>query len=65
MDTFAALALATSPPLTTVIHEPAITGETKILQRVIWRQIYGVTLWNVIVMMVMIFAGKSMFGLDY
>jgi len=65
MDTLAALALATSPPLTTVIHEPPITGSTKILQRVIWRQIYGVTLWNVLVMMIIIFAGKGMFNLEY
>ena len=65
MDALAALALATAPPITTVIFEPAVTGETQILQRVIWRQIYGITLWNIFVMMLMIFAGKSLFDLDY
>lgn len=65
MDTLAALALATASPLTSVINEAAITGKTKILQRVIWRQIYGLTLWNVIVMVIIIFAGKPLFDLEY
>lgn len=65
MDTLAALALATTPPHASVIREPPMTSEQPILTRVIWRQIYGVTLWNVIVMMIMIFLGKVMFDLDY
>jgi len=65
MDTFAALALATMPPLMSVIDEPAITGSTRILQPVVWRQIYGITVWNVVVMLMMIFLGRTIFDLDY
>lgn len=65
MDVLGALALATSPPHPDVIYEPAITGDVPILQKVIWRQIYGISLWNIIIMLVMIFFGKTMFGLSY
>lgn len=65
MDTFAALALATMPPLTSVLDEPPIVSDTSVLTKTTWRQIYGVTIWNVIVMMVIMFAGKKMFDLEY
>jgi len=65
MDTFAAIALATMPPLETVLSEPVTSQDTQVLTKAVWRQIYGVTLWNVAVMCIMIFAGKRMFDLDY
>lgn len=65
MDIFAALALATAPPLANVIRQKAISDDTPILSKVIWRQIYGITLWNVVVMSIIIFAGKTLFGLEY
>ena len=65
MDVLAALALATAPPLDRVIHEPAISKEVPILQPVIWRQIYGITIWNLIIMMIVMFFGNEMFGYKY
>lgn len=65
MDTFAAIALATMPPLETVLSEPVTSQDTAVLTKAVWRQIYGVTLWNTVVMCIIIFAGKSMFNLDY
>ena len=65
IDLLAALALATKLPYPSVIHEPATTDESNILNKVIWRQIYGITLWNVAVMSIFIFSGKWMFGLEY
>jgi magnesium-transporting ATPase (P-type) len=65
IDLLAALALATKLPYPSVIHEPAITDESNILNKVIWRQIYGITLWNVAVLSIFIFSGKWMFGLKY
>jgi len=65
MDVLAALALATAPPLQQVINEPAITPSVPILQDVIWRQIFGVTIWNIIVISIMIFFGQAMFGIEY
>jgi len=65
MDVLAALALATAPPLERVIHEPAISKEVPIMQPVIWRQIYGITIWNLIIMMVVMFFGRAIFGFEY
>lgn len=65
MDVLAALALATAPPLKQVISERAISQDVPILQPEIWRQIYGLTVWNVLVITVMIMFGASMFGLEY
>lgn len=65
IDLLAALALATKLPYPSVIHEPAITDKSKILNKVVWKQIYGITLWNVVVMSIFIFSGKWMFGLEY
>ena len=65
MDVLAALALATAPPLERVITEPAITEGVQILQPVIWRQIYGITVWNILVMSLVIFLGEPLFGLSY
>ena len=45
--------------------EPAITENVSILQPVVWRQIYGITVWNILVMSIVIFMGKSIFGLEY
>lgn len=63
MDTLGALALATSPPMTAVVRQPPQkkTGGS-ILDRYIWRQIYGVTLWNCFVMFLVIYLGKFMFA---
>ena len=65
MDVLGALALATAPPLPEVINEPAITAEVPIMQKVIWRQIYGISLWNIFVMALIIFFGRTMFDLEY
>lgn len=62
MDTMAALALATAAPLPRDIQEPAVTDDVQILSPVLWRQIYGITIWNIIVMCVMIFFSGTIFG---
>lgn len=48
-----------------MIHQPAITGGVKILNGTIWRQIYGVATWMVAVMFLVIWFGRSIYGLDY
>jgi Ca2+ transporting ATPase len=65
IDTFAALALATMPPMNSVLREPANHSEASILEKCQWRQIYGVTIWNTIIMCIIIFGGKALFDLDY
>lgn len=65
MDMLAALALATAPPLPQVISESAVMPNEPIISDVIWRQIYGITCWNVLVMSFTIFFGKTIFNLEY
>ena len=62
MDVFGALALASTRP----------TGNTerydtagKILTTAMYRQIFGMTIFMTTIMMVIMFAGKSIFELDY
>jgi len=42
-----------------------MTDDDKILTKAVWRQIYTITLWNVIIMSILIFFGQEIFGLDY
>jgi magnesium-transporting ATPase (P-type) len=65
MDTFAAFALSTEPPLPSVIQGPPLRSEEKLLTPVIWRQIIGVSVWNIIVMVMLIIFGPLMAGLTY
>ena len=65
MDILGAIALATAPPLASVINQEATSGKTKILTKTIWRQIYGVAVWMVAVMFLVIWFGRTIYGLDY
>jgi len=53
MDTFAAIALSTEPPISTVTVGEPFKPETKLMTPAVWRQIIGVSAWNVIVMISM------------
>lgn len=65
MEVLATLALSTVPPKPSMMKEaPSKQGE-KLLSQVVWRSIYSIGLWNVIVMSVLIFFGKQMHGLNY
>ena len=35
------------------------------MTKAVWRQIYGISFWNLIVMLVLMLNGKKMLGLDY
>ena len=65
MDTLGAIALATAPPLASIIHEPPQTVSSTIVTKTIWRQIYGVALWMCAVMFIVIWLGRTLYGLDY
>jgi hypothetical protein len=54
MDTLAAFALGTEPPLPSVVAGVPYEN-MRVLQPEIWRQIYGMSLWNIIVMMCVVF----------
>uniref|UniRef100_A0A7S3IIW0 Cation-transporting P-type ATPase C-terminal domain-containing protein n=1 Tax=Strombidium inclinatum TaxID=197538 RepID=A0A7S3IIW0_9SPIT len=60
MDTFAALALSTEHPDENVIKGKNYKRDVRILSRSIWRQIIGVALWSILVMVVMMILGMFM-----
>lgn len=65
MDTLAALALATEVPRPSIIAAPPIKKNENILTVVIWRQIYGMSLYIIFVMCILIFFGKLIWDIDY
>ena len=65
MDTLGAMALATAPPLASIIHQPAISHDVKILSKTMWRNIYGVATWMVFTMFITVYFGRLIFDLDY
>lgn len=65
MDTFAAFALSTEPPLPSIIVGPPCNADAQLLTPVIWRQIIGMSIWNTIVMTLMVFFGPLISGLEY
>ena len=50
MDTFAAIALSTEPPVDSVTSGQPFKGNAAVLSASVWRQILGISLWNMIVM---------------
>lgn len=68
MDTFAALALATEPPLPSVIKGaedgggPAKAG-APVLAAAVWRQVLGVAAWDSLVMLVLMLFGRMIAGI--
>jgi len=65
MDTFAAFALSTEPPLPSVIKGSPFKQKASILSATVWRQILGISFWNSLVMLILICFGSMMFNLDY
>lgn len=64
MDIFGALALAATRPMTDLAQFQA--GQGNIMTPLMYRQIIGVTLYMIAIMMVVMYSGKNMFDLgDY
>mgnify|MGYP002630932724 CR=1 FL=1 len=65
MDTFAALALSTEPPLRSIIQSRPNEGGAKILAPHVWRQILGISILNMVVMTILIFFGGLIADLKF
>lgn len=65
MDTFAALALSTEPPLPSIIQGRPNEGGAKILADHVWRQILGISILNMVIMTILIFFGSLIADLDF
>lgn len=63
MDIFAALALSTEPPLKSVINGHAFTENVSLLSATVWRQILGVSFYNIVIISLVMFFGRIAAGL--
>jgi hypothetical protein len=58
--------LSTEPPHPTELKKERIRKNDKIILKVMWRNILGVSLYQLIVMLVLIYVGPLMFeGMNY
>jgi hypothetical protein len=64
MDTFAALALATEPPPPGILDRQPYRKDNPIITGVMARNVFGHTIYQAIVLLVLLFAGPSLL-LDY
>jgi len=65
MDTFAAIALAGEKPQPSIIRTPPTKGGQLVMTKLVWRQIYGMTVWNCIAIVLLLLFGKLFYGLEY
>lgn len=63
MDTFAAIALSTEPPMEKILKLPPSSGAS-VFTAPIWRQVFGVSIWNFLTILVLYCAGTSVGGLE-
>ncbi|KAK7263937.1 hypothetical protein RJT34_31536 [Clitoria ternatea] len=64
MDTLGALALATEPPNDGLMKKPPIGRNEKFITRVMWRNIIGQSIYQIIVLLVLQFRGKQILKLN-
>ena len=65
MDTFAALALATEPPNDTLLDRLPADRNEKIVNHVMWRNIFGQGIFQIGVLMCLLFFPMQLLGLEY
>jgi Ca2+ transporting ATPase len=65
MDTLAALALATEPPSEELLNDKPYSRNEKIVTPVMWRNITGQALYQIAVLVVLLFLGPTIFDIGY
>jgi Ca2+ transporting ATPase len=65
MDTMAALALATEPPAADVLERQPYNKAAPIVTNVMWRNIFGHAIYQIIALIVIIFTAEGWFVKDY
>jgi len=63
MDTMGALALATEPPLDSMMERRPYNRDTSLVSKPMWRNILVQTVFQLIVVFVLLFAGAELFGI--
>ncbi|XP_068483908.1 putative calcium-transporting ATPase 11, plasma membrane-type [Phaseolus vulgaris] len=64
MDTLGALALATEPPHDGLMKRPPIGKNAKFITRIMWRNIIGQSIYQIIVLLVLKFRGEQILKLN-
>jgi len=65
MDTCGALALATEPPSDDLLKDKPYPRNENIMTAIMYRNIAGQAIYQMIVLIVLLFGGQQIFGLDY
>jgi magnesium-transporting ATPase (P-type) len=65
MDTFGALALATEPPSDEILLRPPYRKSASIVNEVMWRNIFGHAIFQIIVLGLVIFVIPGTMTQDY
>ncbi|KAJ4767235.1 Calcium-transporting ATPase [Rhynchospora pubera] len=64
MDTLGALALATEPPHDDLMKRPPVRKEDSLITMTMWRNIIGQSLYQLVVLGILVFQGKKIFNLS-
>ena len=65
MDTFAALALATEPPADDILTRQPYDKDAAIMSKLMWRNVFGHAVYQIIVLVVIIFVGQGTIVANY
>lgn len=65
MDTLGALALATEPPTDHLMHRPPVGRREPLITNIMWRNLLIQAAYQVSVLLVLNFRGKSLLGLEH
>lgn len=65
MDTFAALALATEPPNDRLMDRMPAQKSDLIVNAIMWRNILGQSVFQIVTLLTMLLFGKQIFNIDY
>ena len=64
MDSLASLALASEPPVDSLLQKPPVNRSDSMITKRMWANMLGHACYQVIVVLTLLFAGPSMFGFD-
>lgn len=65
MDAIAAIALGTEPPIPNIVKGNPKEQTGLLTQKQVLRQIIGISIWNVLVMVLVFIFGGAITGLEY
>jgi Ca2+ transporting ATPase len=63
MDSLASLALASEPPVDDLLEKPPVNRTDSMITKRMWANMFGHAMYQIIVVMVLLFAGPQMFNL--